>query len=91
LDKTNVLLPGAKAHDPLNSGAVVPTAIEDHHFASRWKMIDVSLRIHLGFLPFRRRWQGNHPKHPRADSLRDALDHAAFAGRVPAFEHDNDF
>src|SRR5206468_3815602 len=31
------------AHHALNPGAIVPTAVEDHDFACRWKMLDIAL------------------------------------------------
>ena len=36
-----------EAHDPLHAGPVVPTAIEDHHFAGGGQIGHVALEVHL--------------------------------------------
>src|SRR5512133_2843282 len=46
--------------------------------------------MELRLLPFCRRWKSDHAKDTRADSLHDALDHAAFAGCVSSFEDNDD-
>src|SRR5262245_25589974 len=53
LQKRLILFLGAEAHDMLHSGAVVPTAIENHDFSRRRKMLHVALHIHLRFLAIR--------------------------------------
>ena len=80
----------AEAHDPLDAGAVVPGAVEDHDLAGRRQVRHVALEIHLRLLPLGRRRQGDDAEDPRADALDDALDHAALAGRVAALEDDDD-
>ena len=46
-EKLFVLLVGTKTHHPLDSGAVVPTAVKQDHFASRREVRDVALEIPL--------------------------------------------
>ena len=82
------LLLRGEAHHPFDPGAVVPTPIEDDDFACRRQMRDVSLDIHLRFLPLGRRGQRHHAKHPRADAFGDRLDRAALAGAVAPLEDD---
>ena len=84
------LLRRAEAHDPLDAGPVVPTAVEDHDLAGRREVRDVALEVHLRLLPLGRGGQGHDPEHPRADPFGDPLDRAALAGGVPALEHDAD-
>jgi hypothetical protein len=52
-------------------------------------MRDVALKVPLGFFSVVRRRQRGHTAHPRVQALGDALDHAPFAGRVPAFKQDH--
>ena len=70
-----------KAHHPLDAGPVVPTAVEDHDLARRWKMRQVALDVHLGLLTVGRRGERDHPEYPRAHPLGDPLDHPALPGR----------
>ena len=88
-EMARVLL-GAEAHDPLDAGAVVPAAVEDHDLAGGRQVREVALEVELRLLALGRRRQGDHPEDPRADPLGDALDHAALAGRVAALEDDHD-
>ena len=81
---------GAVAHDALDSGAVVPAAVEDQHLAGGGHVSEVALDIHLGLLALGRRRQRHHPEDPRADPLGQALDDPALAGGVAAFEDDDD-
>ena len=81
---------GAEAHHVLDTGAVVPAAIEDHDLPPRRKMGDIALAVDLRLLPVRRRRQGDDPEHARTHPLRDGLDGAALAGRVAAFQDDDD-
>ena len=81
---------GGKAHHPLDTGPVVPTAVEDHDFAGRREMRHVALDVHLRFLALGRRRQRDHAKDARADAFGDALDRSTLAGGVAAFEDDAD-
>ena len=82
------LLVRAEAHDPLDPGAVVPAAVEDHHFARSGQVAQIALQVHLGFLSLGRCGQCHHAEHPWADTLGDGLDGATLAGTVTAFEDD---
>ena len=82
------LLGRAEAHHPLDAGAVVPAAVEDHDLAGRREVADVALDVHLGPLALGRGGQGDDLEHARADALGDPLDRAALAGGVAALEHD---
>ena len=81
---------GAVAHDPLDAGAVVPAAVEDHDLAGGGQLLDVALHVELGLLPVGRRRQRDDAEDARADPLGQALDHAALAGGVAALEDDDD-
>src|SRR6266850_5147017 len=45
--KSLILFLGAEAHHMLHSGAVVPTAIENHDLTGGREMLHVSLQVHL--------------------------------------------
>jgi len=81
------LLLFAETHHPLDTGAVVPAAVEDHDFTGRREMLHVALCVHLRLLSLGRRGQRHNPEHPRAHPLGDRLDGAALAGAVTAFEY----
>src|SRR5215469_9839862 len=82
LQKPLHLMFGAESHDALDTGAVVPAAIEDDYLAARGKALHVALQIQLALFALARCRQGDYPKHPGADALGDALDDAALAGCV---------
>ena len=90
LEEALGLLLGAEAHHPLDAGAVVPAAIEDHDLARRREVPDVALDVHLRLLALGRRGERHHAEDPWADALGDPLDRAALAGRVPTLEDDAD-
>ena len=52
-------------------------------------MRDVALKVPLGFLAVVGRGQGGHATHTGVQALRDAFDHAAFAGCVTALKKDD--
>ena len=80
----------AEPHDPLDAGAVVPAAVEQHHFASRRQMRHIALEIPLVALALGWRRQRHDAADSRIEPLRHTLDSAALAGRVAPFEeHDN--
>ena len=81
---------GAEPHDVLDAGAVVPAAVEDHHLAGGGEVLHVPLKVHLRLFPVRRRREGHHPEHARADALGQRLDGAAFPCPVAPLQHDDD-
>ena len=82
---------GAEAHHALDAGAVVPGAVEQHHFAAGRQMRDVALEIPLRALALARRRQRGDAADARIEALRDALDDAALAGGVAPLEQHHDF
>src|SRR5580698_7290706 len=56
-----ILCLGAEAHDPLDAGAVIPTAVEEHHLAGRGQMRYIALEVPLRFLALSRRAQSHYP------------------------------
>ncbi|MNT57534.1 hypothetical protein D3C72_1949070 [compost metagenome] len=80
----------AEAHDALDARAVVPTAIEDHHFARCGQVRQVALHVHLALLSIGGCRQCHHPEHPRTHALGKGLDRAPLAGAVAPLEHDAD-
>ena len=85
-----VLLVGAEAHHALDAGAVVPGAVEEHDLAGRRQVLDVALEVPLRALALGRRAERDDPREARVQRLHDALDRAALAGRVTAFEEAHD-
>ncbi len=85
-----VFLVGAEAHHPLDAGAVVPAAVEQHDLAAGRQMRDVALEIPLACARARSARAARPTRHDaRVEALRDALDGAALAGRVASLEdHD---
>ena len=81
-----VFLVGAEAHHPLDAGAVVPAAVEQHDLAASRQMRDIALEIPLAALAIVRRGQRHGAADARIETLRDALDGAALARRVPPLE-----
>ena len=90
LEEVLVFLVGAEAHDPLDAGAVVPAAVEQHDLAASREMRDVALEVPLAFV--RARWvRGARRRgNARIETLRDPLDHAAFARGVAPLENDDE-
>jgi len=78
-----------KAHHALDPGAVVPAAIEQHDLAACGQVRHVALEIPLGALAIARCWQRDGTAHAWIESLGDALDGAALAGRVATLEHND--
>ena len=85
-----MLLLRAEAHDVLDAGTVIPAPVEDHDFACRWEVLDVSLEEDLGLFAVGRRRQCDHFEDARAQPLGQRADRASFAGAVAALEHDDD-
>jgi hypothetical protein len=85
-----VFLFRAEFHDPLDTGAVVPGAVEQDHFAGRRKVRDIALEIPLGLLALGRRSQGDDPADAGVQALGNPLDDATLAGGVsPLEDHDD--
>ena len=80
----------AEAHDPLDTGPVVPAAVEDDDLTGSREVGEVALDVHLRALPIGRRRQGDDPEDAGADPFGDGLDGAALAGAVTALEDDAD-
>ncbi|GAA3124823.1 hypothetical protein GCM10020254_85120 [Streptomyces goshikiensis] len=80
----------AEAHDVLDTGAVVPAAVEQDDLAGGGQVLDVALEVPLGALPFRRCGQGGDACDTWVEVLRDALDRAALARGVAALEDDHE-
>ena len=81
----------AEAHYPLDTGAVVPGAVEKDHFAGGRQMLDIALEEPLPALVIRGLVQRHHASATRVQVLHVALDGAALAGGVTALEQDHDF
>ena len=72
-----------------DAGAVVPAAVEQHDLAAGRQMRDVALEVPLAALALGRRRQRHGAADARVETLRDPLDDAAFARRVPPLEDDD--
>ena len=86
LEEAPVLRFRAEAQHILDTGPVVPAAVEDHDFASRGGVLEVALHIELGLLAVGGCRQRHHAEHAMADALGDRLDHAALAGGIAPLE-----
>src|SRR4029450_3584683 len=69
--------------------AVVPAAVEDHHFAAGRKMLDVALHVQHRAVALAGSGQGDDSEGAGADPLGQPLDHAPLAGGVAAFANDD--
>jgi hypothetical protein len=81
------LLVIAKPHHVLYQNTVVPAAVEEDDLAGGRHLSDVSLRIQLRPLTFRRRRQRDMSEDARADALHDAMNYSAFTGGVASLEN----
>src|SRR5208283_5398560 len=84
-----VVVRRAETHHALHAGPVVPGAVEEYDLAGRGKLRDVTLEIPLRPFALGRFLQRNHTGRARVRVLHEALDGAALARRVPAFEQDD--
>ena len=82
---------GAEAHHAFHAGAVVPAAVENHHFAGGGQVGDVALQVDLAFFALGGGGQGDGAEHARADALGEGFDGAAFARAVAPLEDDAHF
>jgi hypothetical protein len=80
---------GAKAHDPLHAGAVVPAAVEQHDLATRGQVLHIALKVPLAALHFAGLFQRHHARTPRVQVLHEALDGTALAGCIAPLEQDH--
>src|SRR5262245_15163370 len=80
----------AEPHHPLDAGAVVPAAVEQHDLPAGWKVGHIALEVPLCALALVGRGQRGDAADARVEALGDALDHAALSRRVAALEdHDH--
>src|SRR5258708_31625516 len=73
LEKFLVFVLSAEPHDALDPGAVVPAAVEDHHFLGGREIVHVALEIPRAAVALGRLAQGDHPGLARAEMCRDRL------------------
>src|SRR5207237_8104916 len=66
LQKAPGLLFSAEPHHPLDAGAMVPAAVEDHDLPGRVEMRDIALGVQLRLLRLGRRATRNDTKNTRA-------------------------
>ena len=90
LEEFLVLLRRAETHHALDAGAVVPAAVEQDDLAAGRQVGHVALEIPLRALALAGGRQRRDAADPRIEALRDALDDAALAGGVAAFEDHDD-
>jgi hypothetical protein len=77
-------------HHLLHSRPVVPRPVEDHDLARRGEVLQVPLPVPLSFLRFGRLCQSDRAQSSLVQRAREPLDDAPLAGRVAAFEDDQD-
>lgn len=51
-EELEVVRGGAKFHDPLDAGSIVPGAVKEDHFSLGWQVFDIALKIPLAHLAF---------------------------------------
>src|SRR3954447_5866641 len=90
VEKGTHLLIGGEAHHTLDAGTVVPAPVQQGNLAAGRQMLYVALQVHLGFLALGWAGKGNDAEHARTGALGQALDDAAFAGRVASLERNTD-
>src|SRR6516165_5949570 len=88
--KAFVFLVGAKPHDVLDAGPVVPTPVEHDHFLRRWKMRHVSLEVPGRAIMIRRLAESDNAGLAWAQMLNDALDRAVLSAGIPTLKNDQD-
>jgi hypothetical protein len=85
-----VLVFRAESHHPLDAGAVVPAAIEQHDLSAGRQVRHVALEVPLGAFALARSGQSSDTAYPRIEALRDSLDDPALPRRVAPLEDDHD-
>ena len=88
-EKLFVLSIGAKAHHPLDPGAVVPAAVKQHDFTGGGQVRHITLKVPLRAFAVTRCRQRRHAANPWIEPLGDALDDTALAGGVAAFKQND--
>src|SRR5688572_24214801 len=68
-EKFFVLLVGAKAHDALNAGAVVPAAVKQHDLAGGGQVRNITLEVPLRTFAVIGSRQRRHAAHARVEPL----------------------
>ena len=81
---------GAKAHDPLHAGAIVPGTVEEDDLAGGGQMTDIALEIPFAALALGGFGQGDGAGVPRVEMTGEAADGAALAGGVASLENDDE-
>ena len=89
VQEADVFLLGAKAHDSLDAGAVIPGAVKNDYFARGRKLFDVALEVPLAGLTVVGLRQSFDAAGAGVEVLGDALDSRALTCSVATF-HDND-
>jgi hypothetical protein len=90
VQEPGVLLLRTEPHHVLHAGPVVPGPVEQRDLAGGRQALHVPLEVPLGAFPLGRRGQRRDPREAGVEVLDDALDRAALAGRVAAFEDHDD-
>ncbi|MNT08566.1 hypothetical protein D3C72_1433130 [compost metagenome] len=85
-----VLQRRAKVHDALDTGTVVPGAVEEDHFTGGGQVLDIALEIPLALLLLGRLLQGDDTCAAWVQVLHEALDGTALTSCVTAFKEDDD-
>ena len=86
VEEAAILLRVAEAHHPLDSGLVVPRAVQQHDLAGSGQVVDVALEVPLGPLCARSERAAPRFWQPGVEVLGDSFDGAALAGGISAFE-----
>ena len=84
-----MLFVGAEPHHPLDTGAVVPGAVEHDDLPGGGQMLHVSLEVPLGRFTLGRLLQRDHPGTAWIQMLHEAFDGAALARRIAPFEDEH--
>jgi hypothetical protein len=84
--KLPIFIVAAKAHDALNTSAVVPAAIEQDDLAGRWQFRHITLEIPLPALLLGRRCQRDDTADSWIERIGNTLNHTAFTRCVPPLE-----
>jgi hypothetical protein len=89
LHEVPVLLLSAEAHNGLDHGAVIPTAVKQHDLAGMGEVLDVALHVQFSQLIFSWLAQGDHAIVLLIHVARDAPDCAALPGGVTPVKEDD--
>src|SRR4051812_31180236 len=89
-EELHVLIGAAIAHHPLDDGARVPRAVEEHDLAGGGQVADPSLEIPLALLRLGGDTKCHDRRLPWVEMLHEPLDGPALARGVAPFEDDAD-